>query len=93
MINVDKNSCTVRGKSAEILTEYAILTAQLSAMLADEMGEYVARHIIDRVYKLGATDKNLLKWFRPNRNPTFESKEMSFDEWLKNILKRGKEDE
>mgnify|MGYP007029251459 CR=1 FL=1 len=93
MINVSKNSCTVRGKSTEILTEYAILTAQLSAMLADEMGEYVARHIIDRVYKLGTTDENMLKWFRPNRNPTFKRKEMSFDELLKNILKGGKDDE
>lgn len=48
MINVSENSCTVRGKGVEILAEYAILTAQLSGMLADEMGEYVARHIIDQ---------------------------------------------
>lgn len=93
MINVSESHCTIRGKGVEILAEYAILTARLSRMLADEMGEYVARHIIDKAYKLGTTDKVLLKWFSPNCNPTFKSKDKSFDELLKNILKRGKEDE
>lgn len=93
MINVSENRCTVRGKGVEILAEYAILTAQLSGMLADEMGEYVARHIIDKAYKLGTTDKNLLKWSSTHHNPTFESKDKAFDELLKHILKGGKDDE
>lgn len=93
MINVSENCCTVRGRGVEILAEYAILTAQLSRMLADEMGEYVARHIIDKAYKLGATDKDLLEGFSPHHNPTFKSKDKSFDELLKNILKGGRGDE